>query len=149
MSFLEKLTEDIKTSMKNRDADRLGTLRLIKSEIKNKEIEVQHEITEAEFMTVLSRMVKQRKESIEQFVKGGRDEMAAKEENEITVISDYLPQPLSDSDIDGLISEAITKTGASGPQGMGLVMKELKEKTTGRYDGKQLADKVKTALASS
>lgn len=99
-------------------------------------------------MSVLSRMVKQRKEAAEHFIKGGREDLAKKEEEEIEILGDYLPKPLSDEELSELIATAIKKTGASSPQQMGLVMKEIKEKAAGRVDGKVLADKVKATLAS-
>ncbi len=132
--------------MKAKDSLRLGVVRLIKSEIKNKEIELIRPLTEPEFIALLATMVKKRKESIEQYTKGGRADLAAGEENELKIVSEYLPQALSDAEVTAMINEAKVKTGASGPKDMGLIMKELKEKCAGRVDGKILSDKVKAAL---
>lgn len=146
MSILAKIDEQIKTAMKSKDSFRLGVMRLMKAQIKNAEIEFMHPLTEPEFVAVISRMVKQRKESMEQFAKGGRLDMAKNEEQEIAIIQEFLPKQLSENEVEGLIKEAIQKTGAQGMQQLGLVMKELKDKTAGRVDGKLLADKVKAML---
>lgn len=146
MSVLEKIESDLKNAMKARDSFRLGVLRLIKTEIKNKQIELKRDLNEQEFFAVLSRMVKQRKESVEQYQKGGRDDLAKIEQDEQHVLADYLPKPLSEDELSEMVAVAVKKTGAAGPKDMGVVMKELRDKTTGRVDGKVLADKVKAAL---
>lgn len=147
MPVLAKIDEQIKEAMKAKDSFRLGVMRLMKAQIKNAEIELMHPLTEQEFVAVISRMVKQRKESVEQFTKGGRLDMAKNEEQEITLIQAFLPRQLSESEVEGLIKEAIQKTGALGLAQLGPVMKELKDKTAGRVDGKLLADKVKAMLS--
>jgi len=147
MADLQQIENDLKVAMKSRDSFRLHVLRLIKTEVKNKQIELIRELKEPEFMSVLSRMVNQRKDSIEQYKKGGRDDLAQKEEDELKVIGEYLPKPLTEDELTNVIQAAIQKTGASSPKEMGLVMKEIKDKTTGRVDGKVLADKVKATLA--
>ena len=149
MTILEKLEADLKEAMKARNQDRLSAVRLIKSTVKNKEIELIHPLSEPEFFAVLATMAKQRHESIEQFKKGNRNDLAATEEKELEVIHSYLPKSLSDAEVDKLIADAVAKVGAKTPKDMGLVMKELKEKTTGRVDGKILSDKVRTKLTSS
>lgn len=148
MTILEKLEDEIKTAMKARDQDRLGAVRLIKSTVKNKEIELIRPLSETEFFAVLATMVKQRQESIEQFKKGNRNDLVAKEEAELKIIGSFLPQSLSETEVDSLITDAIIKVGAKTPKDMGLVMKELKEKTAGRVDGKLLSDKVRAKLSS-
>lgn len=149
MSFLQKIEGDLKDAMKSKDSFRLGVLRLIKSELKNKEIELIRPVTETEFIAVLSRMVNQRKDSIEQYKKGGREDLAQNEANELQVINAYLPKALSEDEVKQIIAEAKQKVGAQGPKDMGLVMKEIKDKTAGRFDGKQIADLVKAALAGA
>ena len=147
MSFLKKIEDDLKNAMKARDAFRLGVLRLVKAAIKNKELEPPlHSLSEVEFVALLSTLVKQRRDSIEQFTKGGRVDLAQSEAQEIAIIQEYLPKALSDGELDSLIAGAIQKSGALGPQDMGKVMKELKDQTAGRADGRVLADKVKAAL---
>lgn len=148
MTILEKLDSDIKEAMKARQTDRLAAVRLIKATVKNKEIELIRPLSEPEFFAALATMTKQRHESIEQFKKGNRNDLAAIEEKELEVINSYLPKSLSDLEVDSMISAAITKVGAKTPKDMGLVMKELKEKTTGRVDGKLLSDKVRTKLSA-
>ncbi len=149
MTILEKLDQEIKEALKARDQSRLDAIRLIKASVKNKEIELIHPLSEAEFFAVLSTMAKQRHESIDQFKKGGRVDLAEKEEKELAVISSFLPQPLSDSELDHLIAEAISQTGAKSPKDMGLVMKALKEPTMGRVDGKILSERVRSKLATT
>lgn len=146
MTYLEQIDAKIKDAMRAKESFRLGVLRLIKSDLKNKEIELKKPVSEADFNATLSRMIKQRKESAEQYRKGDRNDLAENEEAEIQVVQEFLPQPLSEEELTTLIASAIKDTGAEGPQGMGLVMKELKDKTSGRVDGKVLADKVKAAL---
>lgn len=146
--ILERLEAEITKAMKARDQVRLGAVRLIKSTVKNKEIELIHPLSETEFFAVLQTMAKQVAESIDQFTKGGRTDLADKEKGELAVLQTFLPQALSDSDVAALIDEAITASGAKGPKDMGGVMKHLKDKTAGRVDGKKLADLVKAKLSN-
>lgn len=148
MTILQNLDSLIKDALKAKQSERLNTLRLIKTEAKNKEIELLRELNEDDFNQLLSRMVKQRNESIAQYEKAGHSDRADAEKQEITIISEFLPKPLTEDEVDALIQEAVQKTNASSPKDMGLVMKELKGPTTGRFDGKILANKVKDALAS-
>ncbi|MBI2339028.1 MAG: GatB/YqeY domain-containing protein [Deltaproteobacteria bacterium] len=148
MNIIQKLDEEIKQAMKAQNSVRLGALRLIKTSVKNKEIELIHPLSEAEFFACLSTMVKQRHESIDQFKKGNRADLVKKEEDELRVIEDFLPKPFSEGEIDALVAEAVSATGAKGPKDMGTVMKALKEKTAGRADGKLLSEKVKQKLSS-
>ena len=148
MTILEKLDNEIKTALKARDEARLATVRLIKSQVKNKEIELIHPLSEAEFLAVLSTMVKQRRESIDQFSKAGRTDLVVKEEIELKVIESFLPQQLTDAEVDAFIAQAVAESKAAGPKDMGAVMKLLKDKTAGRVDGRVLSDKVKAKLAS-
>jgi uncharacterized protein YqeY len=145
-AVLQRLDADIKDAMKARAQVRLDTLRMVKTTVKNKEIDLIRPVTEPEFITLLSTMVKQRKESIDQFTKGGRVDLADKEQGEIDIINGYLPQPLTQDELKSLVASAVKVSGATGPQDMGKVMKELKEPTSGRVDGKVLADAVKAAL---
>jgi uncharacterized protein YqeY len=144
--IIQKLDTDIKNAMKARETSRLELLRMVKTAVKNKEIELIRPLSEQEFFSVLSTLIKQRKDSVEQFAKAGRQDLADKEQLEIDMIGEYLPKALSDDELGAMITAAIQKTGASGAQDMGKIMKEIKEPTTGRVDGKLLADKVKEAL---
>lgn len=147
MSILAKLEQDIKESMKARQEARLFAVRLIKSTVKNKEIELIRPLSEAEFFDVLSFMAKQRRDSIEQFEKANRMDLVAKEKSELEIIESYLPKRLSDEELTAAIEKAVHTTGAKGPKDMGAVMKALKAETSGRVDGKMLADRVKSRLS--
>jgi uncharacterized protein YqeY len=147
-AVLARMEEEVKNAMKNRDTERLASVRMIKSTVKNKEIELIRPLTEEEFIGVLSTMAKRHRESIEQFQAAGRTDLVEKEQKELAVVETFLPKGLSDSEVLSLIAEAITISGAKGPKDMGLVMKALKEKTAGRVDGKKLSELVKQKLAS-
>lgn len=147
MTILEKLDQAIKESAKSRDQIRLGAIRLIKSTVVNKEKELRRPVEEAEFMSVLSGMARKVRESIEQFKTGGRTDLVEKEEGELAIIESFLPKPLSDDELNALVDEAIKKEGATDPKQMGLVMKNLKEKTSGCVDGKKLANMVREKLS--
>lgn len=146
MSILQKLDSDLRQALKSGDKARLATIRLIKSTAKNKEIEIGGALSEPQFFAVLSSMIRERRESIDQFKKGGRDDLVKKEEGEIVFIEAYLPQPLNDSELSSLVDKAIESVGASGMKDMGAVMKQLKDKTAGRVDGRKLADVVREKL---
>ena len=120
---------------------------MLKTELKNKEIEFMREVTSEEFLALVSKMVKQRQDSSDQYENGGRKDLAQKEQDEIAVLKVYLPDPLSESELDDLIKQAIAETGAQDMKGMGQVMQVLRPQTAGRIDGKLIADKVKAALA--
>ena len=147
MSILTQLEQDIKEAMKARQEARLGAVRLIKSTVKNKEIELIRPLSEAEFFYVLSNMGKQRRDSIEQFEKANRMDLVAKEKSELEIIESYLPKRLSDEELTAVIEKTIQATGAKGAKDMGVVMKALKAETSGRVDGKTLADRVKSHLS--
>lgn len=147
MSILEKLDQEIKGAAKAKNTARLATIRLIKNAVKNKEIELLHPLSEAEFYSVLSTMAKQGRESIEQFKKGGRNDLVDKETGELNIIETFLPKPLTETEVARFIDEAVAETEAQGPKDMGKVMKALKEKTAGRIDGKTLSEKVRSKLS--
>jgi uncharacterized protein YqeY len=135
--------------MKSKDALRTGTLRMIKTALKNREIEKRGELTEAEFHQVLKTLVKQRKEAIEQFEAGGRADLAEKERREIEVIQSYLPEALSAEEMEEVVSSVIVEVGAGGPQDIGSVMKEVMARlqTTGKtVDGKAVNVLVRSKL---
>ena len=134
----DKINDDLKTAMKAGETDRVGTLRLINSAIKSADIDARpsgkDKISDADILSVLAKMVKQRRDSIEQFNAGGRPELAAKEAAEITVIEGYLPKQMSDDEAKAAIAAIIKETGAAGPKDMGKVMAALKAKYAGQMD---------------
>lgn len=148
MSVIQRLDQDIKTALKAKESEKLEALRMIKTAVKNKEIELIRELKEDEFIAVLSTMAKRHKDSIDQFEKAGRDELVAKEKLGLEVVESYLPKALGDDEVSQIIDDAISATGASGPKDMGAIMKAIKEKTAGRVDGKTLSQAVKDKLAN-
>ncbi len=134
----DKINDDLTTAMKAGEKDRVGTLRLINSAIKSADIDARpsgkDKISDADILSVLAKMVKQRRDSIEQFNAGGRPELAAKEAAEITVIEGYLPKQMSDDEARSAIAAIVKETGAAGPKDMGKVMAALKAKYAGQMD---------------
>ena len=149
MDILKKINEDLVTSMKSR-ADELiiSTLRMMKSSIKNAEIAKRGkgELTEEDILGVLSTMVKQRKESVEQYLKANRKDLAEKENKEINIIQVYLPEQLSPEEVDEIIKSTIQEAGITGMKDMGRLMKELMPKLKGKADGKLVSRRVKEIL---
>jgi uncharacterized protein YqeY len=146
MGFKEKIDQEMIRAAKEKAGLRLSTLRMLKSGLHNREIDLKRELNEAEFLQLLSSMVKQRRDSIEQFEKGGRSDLVEKEKAELKVIEEFLPSQLSEADLDAAIAEAIREVNATGIRDMGKVMKVLMPKITGRADGKVVGDKVKARL---
>jgi len=149
MNFREKMTEDMVQAAKHREKIRLSTLRLIKTVLHNREIDLKREMNEAEFLQMLASMVKQRRDSIEQFGKGGRADLVAQEEEELRIIQEFMPRPLSDEEIEREIDLAIDEAGAAGPKDLGKVMKILMPKLAGKADGKTVGEKVKAKLTGA
>lgn len=139
---------DMKLAMKARDKDTLGTIRLILAEFKRIEVDERIEVDDTRALAVLDKMVKQRRDSEQQFLAAGRDELAAQETMEIATIQGYLPSQLSEAEILELIQQAIAKTGAEGMQGMGQVMGVLKPQLQGRADAGAVSQQVKQVLTS-
>ena len=136
MSLKEDIAASVKDAMRKKEKVRLGVLRMLMSEMKNRQIESQKELEEADILQVITRMVKQRHDSAEQFTKGGREELAAKEMSEIEVLQGYLPEALSEADLENLVQEAISETQATSKKDMGKIMKVVMPKIAGRADGK-------------
>ncbi len=134
-----RLETDIKTAMKARDADRLSTLRLLLGAVKNRKIELGDDLDEAEFLAIVQKAVKQRRDAAEQFHKGDRTELAHKEEAEIVVLNGYLPEQVNEDDVRAAIAEFLASGDLSGPKAMGPVMKAMKEKFGGATDGQTLS----------
>ncbi len=146
MSLLKRFDDDLKTALKASEAERVSVLRLIKSAVKNKQIDKGRELSEEEIISVLSTMIKQGRESIEQFTKANRMDLAQKEEREIAFLQAYMPQQLSHEEIDKIISEAIKEAAAGGPQEMGKVMRIVMPRLKGVADGKYVNERVRELL---
>ena len=149
VSLRDRLQTDIATAMRGGDALRRDTLRMAASAAYNTEKRNGRPLSEDEFTAVLSREVKTRRESVDAFRKGNREDLASKEEAEIAILSEYLPQALTDDEVQALIADAIRQTGAGSPRDMGKVMGWLSPKTRGRADGKRVSELVAQALASA
>ncbi|HET9408437.1 MAG TPA: GatB/YqeY domain-containing protein [Candidatus Sulfotelmatobacter sp.] len=150
MSLLEQIQKDITVAMKTRDEQRLSTLRMVKTALKNREIDKMAPLDEKESQAVLATLIKQRKESVEQFTKGGRQEMADKEAAEILLIETYLPKAASEAEIEAGVKAVIAEMGAPTMKDMGTVMKNCMARFSGagmRVDGKVVSDVVKKELA--
>jgi uncharacterized protein len=147
MSLKARLTDDMKAAMKGGEKDRLQVIRLANAAIKQREVDERISLDEAQVLAVLEKMVKQRRDSVQQYEAANREDLAAVERYEISVIQGYLPQPLSEAEIEGLISTAIAESGAAGPQDMGKVIGLLKPKVAGRADMGALSGLVKKKLA--
>lgn len=152
MSLKNRLTENIKTAMKAKDKIRLETIRSIKKAVMEKEISLRPEgqdtLTEAQELDILAQQAKQRRDSIEQYSKAGRDDLADREAQELVIIEEYLPQQLSEEELSQLIDEIITKVGAKLPKDMGKVMGMAMKQLKGKADGKQVQAMVKAKLGN-
>jgi uncharacterized protein len=154
MSLVEKIHEDMVGAMKQRAVDRLSTLRMVKAALKNKEIDQRAPVTDAQAVQVLTTLIKQRKDSIEQFTKGNRPELAEKEAAEIVVIEEYMPKAAGDEELRQLVTSTVADLRAQGaplgPKDMGSVMKAIQAKIQAsglRADGRLVSEMVKAALA--
>jgi uncharacterized protein YqeY len=148
MALIERIQKDLTEAMMTKDELRLSVLRMVKSALKYKEIEKVRPLEDAESMQVLQTLMKQRRESVEQFAKGGRQDLADKETKEIAILEIYLPAAPSDADLNAAIEAAIAETGANSPKAMGAVIKAAKMRLEGKtVDGKVLSDRVKERLS--
>jgi uncharacterized protein YqeY len=149
MSLKQQIVSDLTASMKAQDAPRTSTLRMVKAAVMNREIEKGGELDDEEMMKLLRSLVKQRRDSVEQYEKGGRPELAAKEKTEIEVIETYLPQAASREGIEAAVAAAIAETGASEMKDMGRVMKAVQGALAGKNaDGKTVSEIVKAKLGA-
>ena len=146
MSLKDQITEDMKTAMKAGDKDRLKVVRLIRAAIKQVEVDKREELDDAGVLAVLTKMVKQRRDSVEQFEKGNREDLAEIERNEIAVLDAYLPEQLSAEELGQMVDEVIAATGASSMRDMGKVMGQIKAKAAGRADMGAVSAAVKERL---
>ncbi len=142
-----QIQDAMKTAMKSGDKERLAVIRLMMSAIKQVEVDERIEVDDSRALGILDKMVKQRSESISQFQSGGRDDLATKEQAEIDVIAEFLPQALSDTEIETIINDAISQTGAASMKDMGKVMGIVKPQITGRADVGAVSGKIKSLLS--
>jgi uncharacterized protein len=143
-----QLTADMKSAMKSGEKDRLGVIRLMLAAIKQREVDERIELTDADVLIVLDRMVKQRRESISQYESASRDDLAAIEKAELEVIQDYLPQQLSPEEIDAIVAKAVSECPVTGPAAMGQIMAVLKPQLQGRADMSQVSGLVKARIVA-
>jgi uncharacterized protein YqeY len=146
MALKDQLSAAQKDAMRAKDKTRLGTIRMAMAAIRQREIDEQITLDDTDVLAILTKMVKQRQDAAGQYDDAGRDDLAQKEREEITVLEDFLPTPLSDDELDALIEDAVASTGASGMQDMGKVMGTLKPKVQGRADMGAVSQKIKARL---
>jgi uncharacterized protein len=147
MALKERLDEDLKAAMREKAQLRLDTIRMLKSAIKYREIELMKPLDDAGVLSVIASEIKRRRDSVEQYRAGNRPELAEKEEKEIAILQAYLPQQLSADELRAKVDEAVAKVGAQGPKDMGAVMKALLPEVQGRAEGKAVSDLVKARLS--
>ncbi len=147
MPLKEQLDADLKAAMKGKDALKLSVVRMLKSAIKYREIEVMKPLDDAGVLGVVASEIKRRRDSVEQYKAGSRQDLVDKEEAEIRILQSYLPQQLSETELRAKVDEVIARTGAKGPKDMGAVMKALMPEVQGRAEGKAVSDMVKQRLA--
>jgi uncharacterized protein YqeY len=147
VSLLERLNQDMKTAMKNKEKTKLSVIRMLRSEIKNEEIERQHTLNDEEVIEVLMRELKKRKDSLQQFEDAGRDDLVQQLREEIAVIEPYLPEQLSEEELRELVQQVVQETGASSKADMGIVMKAIMPRVKGRADGKLVNRLVQEVLS--
>lgn len=146
MTLKERITEDMKSAMRASDKERLSTIRMVQAAIKQREVDERIALDDAQVLAVLEKMVKQRRESIAAFEQGGRADLADKEKAEIQILAAYLPEQLSEAEVDALIQSAIAETGAASMKDMGKVMGAVKAKAAGRADMGAVSARIKAAL---
>ena len=146
MSLKERITEDMKAAMRAKDAERLGTIRMITSAIKQREVDERISLDDSQVLAIVEKMIKMRKESAAQFLSGAREDLAAKENKEIELLQGYLPTQLGDDEVDVLIQQAIADAGAESIKDMGKAMAILKQKAQGRTDMAAASARLKARL---
>ena len=147
-SLKERITEDMKSAMRAGEKERLGTIRMLQAAIKQREVDERISLDDAQVLSVIEKMLKQRKESIAQFELGGRPDLAAKEQAEIELLTVYLPAQLSSAEVDALVTAAIASTGAASVKDMGKVMAVVKAQAAGRTDMGAVSARIKAALSA-
>jgi uncharacterized protein len=144
----DRISEDLRAAMKAGQKTRLAAIRMLATSIRNREVEVGHDLSDDEFLEVVAREVKRRKEAAEAYDEAGRSELAEREREEEEVLRGYLPEALSQEEVDALVEEAVAATGASGPEDMGKVMGHVMGKARGRVDGAVVSARVRERLGS-
>jgi uncharacterized protein len=147
MTLKLRITEDMKSAMRARDAVRLSTIRMLLAAMKQREVDERIDLADTDVVTIIDKMIKQRRESIAAFESGGRPELAAAERAEIELLQVYMPQPLAEAEIDAMITAAMTAAGSGGMAAMGKIMATLKPQLAGRADMTRVSAKVKARLA--
>jgi len=147
MSLKDRITEDMKAAMRAKESERLGTIRMLTAAIKQREVDERIQLDDVQVLSVIEKMIKMRKESIEQFKSGGRDDLVARESKEIELLQAYQPAQLSEAEVDVLIREAIAESGATSIKEMGKAMALLKQKAQGRADMAAASAKLKAKLS--
>lgn len=147
MSLKLRIQEDVKTAMRAGEKDRLGTLRMLTAGIKQQEVDTRTELDDAAIIAVIEKMIKQRREAAEQYLAGDREDLALKEQSEASILREYLPAPLTEQEVEALIDDAVSETGASTTRDMSKVMAVLKPKLLGRADMAFVSGQVKARLA--
>jgi len=147
MDLREKLDQDLIEAMKRREKERLSVLRMVRSEIKNQEIKERKPLDESALLALLARSAKQRRDSIEQFRKGAREDLVAQETRELEILLDYLPRPLTDDELRKVVAKTVTQVGATSMKEMGAVMKQVMAEVGGRADGKRVNQMVREVLS--
>ncbi|HEV7432486.1 MAG TPA: GatB/YqeY domain-containing protein [Steroidobacteraceae bacterium] len=148
MTLKARIQEDMKSAMRAGEKDKLANIRMVMAGIKQREVDERIELDDAQVLSVIDKMVKQRRESIAQFAAGGRADLVAKEEAELRLLSAYLPVPLTDAELDALIAEAVSVTGAASIKDMGKVMAAIKAKAAGRADMGAVGARIKARLST-
>jgi uncharacterized protein len=148
MSLKARITEDMKTAMRARDTERLGAVRLLLAAIKQREVDERIELSDADIVAVIEKMLKQRRDSISQFEAAQRTDLADKEKFEVAVLLGYMPQALSEAEVADIVAAVITDTGATGPKDMGKVMAAIKPKVAGRADMGKISALIKAKLGA-
>jgi uncharacterized protein len=148
MTLKDQITEDMKTAMRAKDAERLGTIRMLQAGIKQREVDERITLDDAQVLSVIEKMIKTRKESVAQFSTGGRPDLVDKENKEIELLQSYMPARLSDPELDALIASAIAESGAASIKDMGKAMNLIKQKAQGRADMATVGAKLKAKLGA-
>lgn len=148
MNLSEKINEDIKNAMKNKETFKLGVIRAIKGGIQLAKIEAKHELTDEEVIDVISKQIKMRKDSIEEFTKAGRDDLAKQYQNEIEILNEYMPEQLTSEEVNKIIEDAFSETNPTSMKDMGKIMKIVTPKVKGRFDMGEVSKIIKEKLNS-
>jgi uncharacterized protein YqeY len=148
MALKDRITDDMKAAMRAKDAPRLSAIRMLTAAIKQREVDERKDLTDADVVGIVDKLLKQRRDSIEQFEKGGRQDLADQEKFEVTVLAAYMPQALSEAEVAEAIAAAIAETGAQSPADMGKVMALLKPRLAGKTDMSKVSGQVKAKLSA-